>query len=156
MDPSGQSGIRLREALVRGDVAGALAEVPALDEAHRIELLLGAALRDDRDEGVDRYLGGDWEGLCIFLAGEGRHAADLRAASLVAARRAPDRWQPNGRDWTGELDMETAAAALLAGFGGLSLLDALRDRPRWTPVSAYYRLGTIHALGCRPLMTLAG
>jgi hypothetical protein len=46
----GQTGILLRRLLAEGQGEEAAALVPTLDEAHRIELLLGAALRDRREQ----------------------------------------------------------------------------------------------------------
>jgi len=39
--------------------------------------------------------------------------------------------------------------------GGGSLLDALAHLPLHPPVAAYYRRGSLHALGVRPLLILA-
>lgn len=162
----GQTGIRLREALARGDADGATALVPALDEAHRVELLLGAALRDARDDHARARLylraddDGDWAALCAALCdGAPDRTLDILASAYVAARRVPERWRPGGlpldRPVRVELPDVAVAAALVAGVGGLALLDAFADLPLHAPVSHYYRRGTLHALGHRPLLILA-
>ena len=163
MLPVGQSGIRLREALVAGDVAAAVEVVPALDVPHRVELLLGAALRDARDgfAAARCYLEGDWAALCARLADP---APDLRydhaAAAYVAAGQAPSEWRADGlplgdRDVRSGLPDFRVAAALRAGVGGLTLVDTFADLPLHPAVSHYYRIGSLHALGCRPLLILA-
>lgn len=165
----GQTGIRLREALWAGDPVGAAAELGALDEAHRVELLLGAALRDGRDgfaaarlylraaaEGAGSPL---WAELLARLAGqEGDASLDVQAAGLVAARRAPDRWRPEGEPWSGGPRPGLAAVldALARGVSGLALVDAYAGHdPLHPAVEHYYRRGSIHALGPRPLLCLA-
>lgn len=162
MDLAGQHGIRFREALLAGDAATAAALVPTLDLPHRVELVLGAALRDARDDFAAARLAvaEDWPAVCARLA-DG--AADLRydtlAAAYVASRRAPDRWTPTGlpldRDVRSGLPDVAVAAALLDGVSGAALLDAFADLPLYPAVARYYRVGTLWALGCRPLLLLA-
>ncbi len=164
---SGQSGIRLREALAAGDWAGAAEQVPALDEAHRIELLLGAALRDARDGWaaarafLDAEAGrGDWRTVCRLLAeGEPDHALDELASAYVAEGRVPSAWSPEGRPLDRPVRVPLAdlavAAAYAAGVAGDALLDAFTDLPLHPAVAHYYRRGAIHALGPRPLLVLA-
>jgi hypothetical protein len=174
---AGQSGIRLREALVAGDAVTAAELALALDEPHRIELLLGAALRDRRDDfararlwlateqghgvpGPDR-----WSSFCrLLVTGEPDHSLDELAAAYVAEGRVPDRWRPLGAPLDRpssrvkmrgpEADVRVAAA-YAAGIAGLALLDAFADAPLFPAVDWYYRRGTIHALGPRPLLILA-
>lgn len=170
----GQTGIRLREALAAGDAVAAAAAVPALDEAHRIELLLGAALRDARDghRAAGLWLAAEagrvrWDALCAALCdGAPDHSLDELASAYVAAGRAPDRWRPDGSGVeegtlaalrAPEADV-AVAAALAAGVSGEALLDALlgvRPDPLAAAVAHYYRRGSIHALGPRPLLILA-
>lgn len=171
---AGQAGIALREALAAGDAAGVLAGIPALDEAHRVELLLGAALRDARGDHRAAHLfvaaeqeggGARWGELARALAEAGaERRLDTIAASWVASGRVPERWRAEGR---GLSDREIArlaegdeadavAAELIAdGAGGWSLLGAMRGRLLHGPVEWYYRRGTIHALGWRPALVLA-
>ena len=170
----GQTGIRLREALACGDWRAAAAEVPSLDEAHRVEILLGAALRDARGDwaAARAWLAAeaghaDWSEICRALAeGTPDHALDELASAWVAAGRAPDRWLPTGAPVgegtraalvAAEADI-VVAAALAAGVSGAALLEALvvaRPGPLADAVAHYYRRGTIHALGVRPLLVLA-
>lgn len=162
----GQMGIEWREAWLARDVPRMAALAPSLDLAHRVELLLGEALRDARD-GFRRALAwfevrdDDWGPFCRLLAeGEPDRRWDVLAAAYVAARRAPERWTATGRpldrDVRGApLPDVAVAAALLDGVAGEALLDAFADLPLHRAVSAYYRVGTLHALGCRPLLTLA-
>ena len=158
----GQAGIHFREALLRGDAGAALGCLPELDTAHHVELLLGAAIRDGRDDfaAAACYLAGDWPGLCARLAVPGAdHRHDEVAAAYVATGRAPSTWcatgfPPNG-DVRGGLPDARVAAALTAGVSGLALLDAFADLPLHAAVDHYYRVGSLHALGCRPLLILA-
>lgn len=158
----GQVGIRFREAVLAGETAAALGCLPELDAAHHVELLLGAALRDARDDfaAAHLYLRGDWPGLVArLITGPPDLSRDRLAAAYVAAGRAPARWQPEGRP----LDRDVrqgfpdvhVAAALQAGVGGWALLAAFTDLPLHPAVDHYYRVGTLHALGCRPLLVLA-
>lgn len=167
---AGQTGIRLRDALAAGDAPLAAVLATGLDEAHRIELLLGAALRDARGghAAAQLWLAADaspargepdprWWPVCRLLAEPGAdHTLDLLASAYVAERRAPDRWTPAGStELPAALDDLTVADALVRGVSGLALLAALADRPLHAAVSCYYRRGTIHALGPRPLLVLA-
>ena len=167
---AGQTGIRLREALAAGDAPLAAMLAHGLDEAHTIELLLGAALRDARGghAAARLWLAADacpplpdpdprWWPACRLLAEPGAdHSLDQLATAYIAERRAPDRWTAHGTaDVPATLDDLTVADALMRGVAGLALLDALQDRPLYPAVSCYYRRGTIHALGPRPLLLLA-
>ncbi|MDP2308930.1 MAG: hypothetical protein Q8P18_23105 [Pseudomonadota bacterium] len=167
---SGQTGIRMREALAGGDAPTAASLALALDEPHRIELLLGAALRDARGgwaaarlwleaeaggEGPDR-----WLPVCRLLAAPGAdHALDQLAAAYVAEGRIPEVWPARGRPLDRNVRVPLAdvavAEALMAGVSGPALLDAFADLPLYPAVAYYYRRGTIHALGARPLVILA-
>ena len=164
----GQLGIRLRAALVEGHWAVAAELVPTLDREHRIELLLGAALRDGRQEFAAAHLfcsleknGGDWGRLCWMLGtGEPDRRLDLLAASYVAERRVPDRWIPLGRG----VESDPRAAALpdvevarqyAGGVGGLALLACFEHAPLYPAVQLYYGEGNIHALGPRPMLVMA-
>lgn len=160
----GQAGIRFREAMVARDVPGMVAQVPLLDQAHHVELILGEALRDARRDFATARLyleNPDPARICAALV-EGvpdRHLDDL-AAAYVASRRAPDRWVPGGRALDRPLREHAfrdiaVAAALIEGVGGDSILDTFADLPLFPAVDHYYRVGTIHALGCRPLLILA-
>lgn len=175
---SGQQGIRLREALRRGDATGAAAELPDLDEPHVVELLLGAALRDAREDfaaarsfvrawslgppgRAGAPLPAAWQEVLDRLA---RPAPDDRldraAASWVASGRVPERWRawgpPPSEDPRRAASPELAAARALAeGAGGRALLACFADLPLHAPVALYYEAGTIHALGTRPLLILA-
>ena len=168
----GQHGIRFREALADGHGALAVRLLPELDEAHRIELVLGEALRDGRDGfgAARRFADVDGRGpvveaIVLDLARPGAdRAPDELAAAYVAARRVPDRWLGAGRAVTraeaaelrAEGQLDVAVARLLGqGAGGLALLQCLADRPLFSAVNMYYRWGTIHALGPRPLLVLA-
>jgi hypothetical protein len=167
---AGQTGIRMREALAAGDARTAASLAGVLDEAHRIELLLGAALRDARGgfaaarvwmateakgEGRAR-----WWPLCrLLVEGEADHTLDDLASAYVAEGRVPDRWR------TGVAMLEpvftppcadvAVATALASGIPGDALLDAFVGLPAYPAVAHYYRRGTIHALGPRPLLILA-
>jgi hypothetical protein len=168
---SGQTGIRMREALLAGDARTAASLAHALDEPHRIELLLGAALRDARGgwAAARLFLAADthgaalarWWPVCRLLAEPGAdHTLDELASAYVAEGRAPDVWPRTGapapRIALDEPFADVAvAAALAAGVSGGALLDALADRPLFPAVAHYYRRGTLHALGVRPLLVLA-
>jgi hypothetical protein len=163
----GQSGIRLREALAAGRWQEAAASVPQLDEAHRIELLLGAAIRDARGGWAAarawlRAEGGEgsWEEVCRLLAeGEPDTSLDQLASAYVAASRAPLAWRPDGRALDRDIRPPEAdiavAAALLDGVSGRELLAVFVDLPLHPAVAWYYSRGRIHALGVRPLLILA-
>jgi hypothetical protein len=170
---AGQTGIRLREALAAGDGLRAAHLVGDLDTAHRIELLLGAALRDGREDFSSARAfpallasGRDepeaWRAFCVSLArpGADRRLDDL-AASWIAAGVAPDRWTPAGREPSADervalrnaREPDAVVARLLEqGRSGLAILDSLPIHPLLPAVSLYYRQGTIHALGPRPLL----
>jgi hypothetical protein len=166
---AGQAATRLRAALARGDARDALAWVGDLDEAHHVEVLLGAALRDRREDhaGVARYLAGDMPALVRGLAdGAGDDSLDRRAARWVAAGHAPEHLPRGGRPLTREERVALAGdaergvvRALAAGVAPHAILDALEGpAPLAAGVRAY--LGPpgaprIHALGVRPLLVLA-
>ncbi len=172
----GQTGIRLRQCLIEQDAAGAIALLDSLDPAHHVELLLGAALRDARGDFLaarlythlieEQHAQGHvrheaWALLVALLTdGAPDEGPDLSASAWIAARRAPDRWFPLGAPLAGALPAPPGAEAAVvqayaAGVGGLALLAALADRPLHAAVATYYRLGSIHALGPRPLFMLA-
>lgn len=135
-----QAGIGVREALRAGRWQAAAAGAAGLDQAHLIELLLGAALQDGRDGfaaarvfvGAWDGAGGDpgaadpggrWAGVCRLLCGIGvgdpgepDRRLDRRAAAWVAAGVAPERWQPGGRAPSAEA--EALRRAILAGGAG--------------------------------------
>ena len=105
---AGQAAIRLRHALAIGDAAGAHALIPELDDDHRIEVLLGAALRDGRDNFAAARAwratveAQDWLPLCHALATEGDNGVDDAAAAWVAAGRLPEGFNAGGRSLTPE------------------------------------------------------
>ena len=169
--PAGQSAIRLRRALAHGEADAAAALVPELDADHRIEILLGAALRDGRDgfAAAKLYLdaaGSDaadptaWHRVCTALSSPGDTAADDIAAAWVASGRVPDAVRGGGRALSAAERAQLAEApeaALVALIGAGVALDALlaafADHPLYPAVNAYYR-GGIRALGWRPCLLL--
>jgi hypothetical protein len=163
--PSGQTGIRLREALVAGDVAAALVAIPHLDEAHRVEILLGAALRDAREGHrsaalfLEATASGDWPPLVERLVEPPDDRLDRLAVAYLVEGRVPERWRPDGLPLGGALrgpEADVAVAeAYASGVAGLALVDFFADLPLHAAVSHYYRVGSIHALGPRPLLILA-
>lgn len=157
LDRFGQAAIAVRHALAAGDAAAACDAVPDLDDAHRIEILLGAAIRDGKEDfaAVGWWLAGDMEQLCATLASPPDTRLDDRAVGLIIRRRAPEHWLPGG-DAPRVNTPEDVAAALASGAGGLAILDQLQDRLIYAAVREYYERGTIHALGVRPLLILAG
>lgn len=157
---TGQMGIRLREALVAGDAARAVAELDGLDDAHRVELILGAALRDGRGgfAAARRYLAGDLAGAVELLAEPGGDASlDEEAAGYVVRRRAPDRWSVGGAPPPPRAGdpVEAVLRGLAEGWSGLGMVAWFADDPLAAAVDRYYRDGRIHALGPRPLLMLA-
>lgn len=173
---SGQQGIRLREALRRGDASAAAAELAALDHPHLVELLLGAALRDGREGFAAAHafvrawragppaegpLAPAWQEVLERLARPGPDDhLDRAAASWVASGRVPERWRAWGpapaEDPRRAPSPEAATARALAeGTGGRALLACFADLPLHPAVALYYEAGTIHALGTRPLLVLA-
>ena len=157
MDTSGQAAISVRHALLAGDMSLALAQVSLLDEAHRIEILLGAAIRDDKEDfaAIRAWGVGDTSGLCHVLARPPVTDLDDGALRYIVTRVVSERWTPNGLPSPKVSTMGEAATALSNGASGLSLLHQLHDRLHYPAVRAYYTEGTIHALGCRPLLILA-
>ncbi len=158
----GQRAIRLRDALFEGDTTWALHWAEGLDEAHVYEVIGGACIRDARDgfaaaRAFPAALAHRaWAPVFERLLGEPDTALDDEAASLVAARIVPDRWRPDGTPVTVLVEgMEHAAALYAAGAAGLALIDALRSRQIYEIVSLYYRRGTLHALGPRPMLVLS-
>jgi hypothetical protein len=163
----GQTGILLRRLLAEGRGEEAAALVPRLDPAHRIELLLGAALRDRRENfrGAALYLACEdgavpWEELCIWLGQPADYSLDELAASYIAEGRAPEKWLPTGLPPSSSpralpFPDLSVAAQLQAGVSGLDLLDTFSDVSLYPAVSHYYRKGSIFALGPRPLLSLA-
>lgn len=165
---SGQLGIRLREALADGRWQVAQELLPTLDRPHRVEILLGTALRDGRNDFSAARLyveletaGGDW-GRLFWMLGTGTadRSWDDLAAAYVAARQVPDRWIPEGRPLeadptTSEFPDVEVARHYGAGVGGRLLLECFRSSPLYPAVKLYYEEGNIHALGPRPLLVLA-
>jgi hypothetical protein len=157
-----QAGIRFRSCLVAGDMEGAQQAVKELDQPHLVELLLGAALLDGRGdfEVARRWVeieenGGDFSELCSLLLGEPDTRLSDQAAGWVVQFRLGESWVPEGRAPTGEQDLEGLIRQLKEGAGGLALLEFFKNSPLYKPIYAYYRLGSIHALGFRPLLLLA-
>lgn len=157
LDRFGQAAIAVRHALAAGDAKAASAAVPDLDEAHRIEILLGAAIRDGKEDfaAVGWWLAEDMEQLCATLASPPDTRLDDRAVGLIIRRRAPEHWKADGPAPLVNTP-EDVADALANGAGGLAILDQLQDRLIYAAVREYYVRGTIHALGVRPLLILAG
>ncbi len=157
IDRSGQAAIAVRHALAAGDAVAALAGLPGLDPPHRIEVLLGAAIRDCAEDhaAVRAWLASDMPWLCACLARRPDTRLDDAAVGLIVRRRAPEHWRAAGPD-AAVATPDEVAAALLAGAGGLKLLARFGDRLLHPAVLEYYREGTIHALGVRPLLILAG
>ncbi len=163
----GQTGILLRRLLAEGRGEEAAALVPTLDNAHRIELLLGAALRDGRENfaGAHLYMACEngaapWEALCRWLGQPADHHLDDLAAAYIAEGRAPEKWLPEGLPLQSSPRLApfpdvATAAQLQAGVAGLLLLDTFWNVSLYRAVSLYYRRGIIHALGPRPLLSLA-
>lgn len=169
--PAGQSAIRLRRALAHGDADAASVLLPELDADHRIEILLGAALRDGRGEFAAAKLYAEaagasatdppaWHRVCIALATPGDTAADDIAAAWVASGRVPDTVRDRGRaltavERTSLADAPEAAlvACIGAGVGLEALLAEFADHPLFPAVNAYYQ-GGIRAMGWRPLLLL--
>ncbi|MSQ01972.1 MAG: hypothetical protein EXR71_08770 [Myxococcales bacterium] len=166
---AGQAAIRVRHALATGDAAGAHAMIPELDDDHRIEVLLGASLRDGRNDfaATRAWAGamrnGEWLPMCQALATTGDSSADEAAAAWVAAGRLPEGFNPGGRALTGhelaslhtagELDRQLVGL-ITAGVALHALLAAFASHRLHPSVSAYYA-GGIRALGWRPLLLLA-
>jgi hypothetical protein len=152
----GQAGIAVRDALARGDGDAAAMAVADLDDAHRIEILLGAVIR--RADGVcaQHWADGDVNLLCKALVLPGNTDADDRAIAYVLRRIIGERWRPDGPDAAQDPQtMDDVAQALAAGCGGLALLRRMKHRRLYRVVSDYYSIGSIHALGLRPLLILA-
>ncbi|MFZ5481042.1 MAG: hypothetical protein ACOZNI_30045 [Myxococcota bacterium] len=157
---NGQIGIRVREALAAGDWRAAADALPELDEAHHVEILLGAALRDAREGHLRArlYLSTtDWAAYCRQLVTEepDRSLDDL-AAAYVAERRVPDTWRPGGEPLRERVADDLDAARLYAaGVAGDALIDAFGHKPLHPAVAHYYRRGRIWGLGPRPMLVLA-
>ncbi|MBM4390491.1 MAG: hypothetical protein FJ090_05175 [Deltaproteobacteria bacterium] len=158
----GQRAIRVRAALLDGDITWALHWAEGLDEAHIYEVIAGACIRDGRDgfaaaRAFPAALAAlDWRPVFERLLGDPDTALDDDAASLVAARIVPDRWRPGGLPVGVPVHtMDDAASLYAAGAAGLGLVDACRSRPIYEVVSLYYRRGSLHALGPRPMLVLS-
>jgi len=152
----GQAGIAVRNALSRGDGDGAAQAAAELDEAHKVEILLGAVIRRADRVGAAHWASGEMLLLCRRLALPASTDLDDHAIRFVLRRIAPERWCREGLDAPDHLEtMEDVAAALAAGCGGAAVLERMKHRALYHAVSDYYRLGSIHALGVRPLLILA-
>jgi hypothetical protein len=94
--------------------------------------------------------------LCRRLAEPASTDLDDHAIRFVLRRIAPERWCREGLDAPLHLESrEDVAAALASGCGGGAVLERMKHRALYHAVSDYYRLGSIHALGVRPLLILA-
>ncbi len=152
----GQAGIAVRNALSRGDGDGAARAVAELDEAHKVEILLGAVIRRADRVGAAHWASGEMHLLCRRLAEPASTDLDDHAIRFVLRRIAPERWCREGLDAPLHLEsIEDVAAALASGCGGGAVLERMKHRALYHAVSDYYRLGSIHALGVRPLLILA-
>jgi hypothetical protein len=85
---------------------------------------------------------------------------DDLAAGYVAERRVPEGWRAGGRAVATDVRAArypdlVVAREYAGGASGLALLDAFADLPLYPAVNWYYRRGTIHAMGPRPLLILA-
>lgn len=158
----GQRAIRLRDALLEGDITWALHWAEGLDEAHAYEVIGGACIRDGRDRFAAArafpaaLAARDWRAVFERLLGEPDTTLDDAAASLVAARIVPDRWLPGGLPVSVPVtSMDEAATLYAGGAAGLGLVEACRSRPIHEAVWLYYRRGSLHALGPRPMLVLS-
>lgn len=167
-DAHGQAAIAVRQALGDGEGEQAFGHVASLDPAHRIEVLLGAAIRDRRGgfAAVRAWYARDLLRLCSILAVKPDSALDDAAVGLIVSGRVEERWRPHGAPLGEHRGLEGTslvpgaalygvAAAVAGGVGGLELLARLQDRFLHRAVHQYYVEGTIHALGVRPLLILA-
>lgn len=179
MSPNfGQHGIRFREALTDGDAAVAISLLPELDSAHRVELILGAALRDGRDDFaaarilVSAFDHPEDETACsaafakaipLLARPNPDRTLDTLAAAYVAERRVPDVWRPGGGALTlgksviRKLEHPDVEVARMynEGVGGKRLMDVFVSSNLFMAVALYYGRGSIHALGPRPLLILS-
>lgn len=153
--PPGQAGIRFRDALLAGDLDRMRLYAAMLDEAHQIELILGAALRDGRDDFAAARAYARGEDILSKLVGEPDTTLDDEAGAWIAAGRIDDRWRRTGQPLDGPVEtVDDVVAAWARGVDGLVLVDAFATHPLHAAVSGYYRRGSIHALGPRPLLVL--
>lgn len=170
--PAGQAAIRLREALLVGDLDTALAQLVEVDGPHRVEVLLGGALRHGaagfaavgawRLAATHSYEHPAWRTLCARLASPSSSGHDEWAAAWVASGLAPEGVPRGGqtvppataRRFAGP-DAEAALLDALRGGSGVSdVLTVWPAHPLLEPVRAYYG-AAIGALGPRPLLYLA-
>ena len=152
----GQAGIAVRDALARGDGDAAATAVAELDDAHKIEILLGLVIRRADRVSAQHWESGDVNLLCNALVLPCNTDADDRAVAYVLRRVIGERWSPDGSDVAYDLQtMADVAQALARGCGGLAVLHRLKHRRLYRVVSDYYLQGSIHALGLRPLLILA-
>ena len=170
--PAGQAAIHLREALWRGDVDAACAQVGLLDEAHRVEILLGGALRRAADgfAAVGSWRRASrqpadsaaWRALCVALAAPATSPHDERAAGWVASGLAPETVPlqgpplapPRTAAFSGPGAEQALLEALRAGFSVEAMLACWPAHPLLPGVRDYYA-GGICALGPRALLYLA-
>jgi len=160
---AGQFAIHLRDALSAGDPDRAAALVCHLDQAHRIEVLLGAALRDGRDRfrAASMYLEASarpvtaeaWLPLCVRLAGPVNPTWDEIAAGWVVRHRLGEPRDHGSGPGPTSATPEAWVAAIRAGAGLDELLARSRHHLLCPAVSAYYR-GKIRAMGWRPALLL--
>jgi hypothetical protein len=165
---AGAAAVRARTALVAGDVDGVRVALPEMDEAHRVEVLLGAALRDSRDGfgGLGRWREARarplqdpaWHALVGWLvAAEPQDALDVLAAGVLL--RPDGAGALRGRPEAPPQDlarMDATVRWLRAGGDARSWLvhrdadvhaQAVADYLGWTDDGP-----RIRALGLRPLL----
>lgn len=170
--PAGQAAIRLREALRQGDLDLAHGEIEGLDLPHRVEILLGGALRHEADgfAAVGAWRAAQahpvghptWRELCARLAAPATSAHDQRAAGWIASGLVPQALPHPGRadppDMATRLAGPEAESALVealgAGAGAGALLAVWPEHPL-LPAVREYVASAIGALGPRPLLYLA-
>ncbi len=160
---AGPFAIHLRDALSAGDPDRAADLVCRLDPAHRIEVLLGAALRDGRDRfrSATLYLEASarpaaaeaWRPLCARLAGKVDPTWDEVAAGWVVRHRLGDVRDHGMGAGPSSATPEAWVAAIRGGAGLDELLPRARYHPLHPAVSAYYR-GKIRAMGWRPALLM--
>ncbi|MEN9786084.1 MAG: hypothetical protein RLZZ299_1348 [Pseudomonadota bacterium] len=167
---AGAAAVRARTALLAGDVDGVLAELSAMDAAHHVEVLLGAALRDARDGfgGLPRWWAARarpwddpaWRDLVAWLvAAEPDDSLDVLAAGVTlggAAGALRGRPEAPPREIPA---MEAALRWLEAGGDVGAWLGCFGEDPHARAVIDYLEpeagATRIRAQGVRPLLVLA-